>query len=56
MASLPVEIEHDPETGLVVASVPGVPGAHTQGATVEEARSNLAELVELLHEEGVLPA
>lgn len=55
MASLPVEIEHDPETGLLVASVPGVPGAHTQGTTVEEVRSNLAEVVELLREEDVLP-
>lgn len=55
MASLPIEIERDPETGLLVGSVPGVPGAHTQGATVEEVRSNLAEVVELLREEGVLP-
>lgn len=55
MASLPIEIERDPETGLLVGSVPGVPGAHTQGATVEEIRSNLAEVVDLLREEGVLP-
>lgn len=55
MASLPIEIEHDPETGSLVGSVPGVPGAHTQGATVEEVRSNLAEVVELLREEDVLP-
>ena len=43
-------VERDLETGLLVASVPGLPGAHTQGATFEEARENLKEVVKLLAE------
>ena len=29
-------IEKDPETGLYVAIVPGIPGAHTQAETLDE--------------------
>jgi predicted RNase H-like HicB family nuclease len=29
-------IEKDPETGLYVAIVPGIPGAHTQAETPDE--------------------
>lgn len=47
-------IERDLETGLLVGSVPGVAGAHTQGRTVEEVRDNLKEVLELLNEEGAL--
>ena len=47
-------IERDIETGLLVGSVPGLPGAHTQGATVEEVRENLAEVIALLRDEGAL--
>jgi predicted RNase H-like HicB family nuclease len=47
-------IERDLQTGLLVGSVPGVPGAHTQGVTVEEVRQNLAEVIALLREEGAL--
>jgi predicted RNase H-like HicB family nuclease len=47
-------IERDIETGLLVGSVPGLPGAHTQGATVEEVHQNLAEVIELLRDEGAL--
>ncbi len=45
-------IERDLGTGLLVGSVLGIPGAHTQGETVEEIKANLAELIELLREEG----
>jgi predicted RNase H-like HicB family nuclease len=41
-------IERDLATGLLVGSVPGIPGAHTQGETIEEVRANLAEVIELL--------
>jgi hypothetical protein len=41
-------IERDLVTGLLVGSVPGIPGAHTQGETIEEVRANLAEVIELL--------
>lgn len=44
-------IEKDPETGLYVAIVPGIPGAHTQAETLDELRRNLKEVVELCLEE-----
>lgn len=47
-------IERDLATGLLVGSVPGIPGAHTQGATIEEVRTNLAEVIELLRAENAL--
>ena len=47
-------IERDLETGLLVGSVPGIPGAHTQGETIEEVRTNLAEVIELLQSEDAL--
>jgi predicted RNase H-like HicB family nuclease len=48
-------VEFDPETDLYVAVVPGIPGAHTEGATLDELRENLKEVLELCQEEGVLP-
>jgi predicted RNase H-like HicB family nuclease len=44
-------IEKDPETGLYVAIVPGIPGAHTQAQTLDELKDNLKEVVELCLEE-----
>lgn len=44
-------IEKDSETGLYVAVVPGIPGAHTQAATLDELQKNLKEVVELCLEE-----
>jgi predicted RNase H-like HicB family nuclease len=44
-------IEFDQETNLYVGIVPGVPGAHTQGATIDELRHNLVEVLELCLEE-----
>jgi predicted RNase H-like HicB family nuclease len=44
-------IERDEETGLYVGVVPGIPGAHTQGATLDELQKNLKEVVELCLEE-----
>ena len=40
-------IEKDPETGLYVAVVPGIHGAHTQAETLDELYKNLKEVVEL---------
>ena len=40
-------IERDVETGLYVAVVPGIPGAHTQAETLDELNKNLKEVVEL---------
>lgn len=44
-------IEHDPATNLFVGTVPGIPGAHTQGATLDELHGNLKEVLELCLEE-----
>lgn len=44
-------IERDPETGLYVAVVPGIAGAHTQAETLDELQRNLKEVVELCLEE-----
>jgi len=44
-------IEKDPQTGLYVAVVPGIPGAHTQAETLDELQKNLKEVVELCLEE-----
>jgi predicted RNase H-like HicB family nuclease len=45
-------VERCPETGLYVGYVPGFPGAHSQGATLDELNRNLKEVVEMLLEEG----
>ena len=45
-------VEKCTDTGLFVGYVPGFPGAHTQGATLDELAVNLREVVELLLEEG----
>jgi len=52
MRSFTAVIEKDPTTGLFVGYVPGWPGAHSQGETVEELRENLREVVEMLLEDG----
>ncbi len=44
-------IEYDPDTRLYVGIVPGIPGAHTQGATLDELQRNLKEVLELCLEE-----
>jgi predicted RNase H-like HicB family nuclease len=44
-------VEFDPETSLYVAIVPGLPGAHTQAATLDELSTNLREVIALCLEE-----
>jgi predicted RNase H-like HicB family nuclease len=44
-------IEKDAETGLYVAIVPGIPGAHTQADTLDELQIRLKEVIELCMEE-----
>jgi predicted RNase H-like HicB family nuclease len=41
------------DTGLYVGYVPGFPGAHSQGETLEELRENLIEVIEMLLEDGI---
>ena len=45
-------VERDPETGCFVGYIPGWPGAHTQGADIEEVQRNLREVIEMLLEDG----
>jgi predicted RNase H-like HicB family nuclease len=47
-------VEKDKDTGLYVGYVPGLPGAHSQGETLDELRQNLQEVIEmLLEDEGL---
>lgn len=48
-------VERDPATGLYVGHVPGFPGAHSQGATLDELHGNLEEVVTMLLEDGEPP-
>ena len=52
MRTFSIVIERDPETRLYVGYVPGWPGAHSQGETVEELHDNLREVVQMLLEDG----
>jgi predicted RNase H-like HicB family nuclease len=45
-------VERDAETGLYVGYVPGFAGAHSQGATLDELRANLMEVITMLLEDG----
>ena len=44
-------VEFDSETKLYVATVPMLPGAHTQAATLDELNGNLREVIELCLEQ-----
>jgi predicted RNase H-like HicB family nuclease len=52
MRNFTAVIERDADTGLYVAWVPGFPGAHSQGETLDELRSNLQEVIEMLLQDG----
>ncbi|MFN9870638.1 MAG: type II toxin-antitoxin system HicB family antitoxin [Cyanobacteriota bacterium] len=52
MRTFSAVIERCPSTGLLVGYVPGFPGAHSQGETVEELQANLIEVIEMLLEDG----
>jgi predicted RNase H-like HicB family nuclease len=39
--------------GLYVGFVPGFPGAHSQGETLDELNTNLKAVIELLLEDGI---
>lgn len=47
MSTITVYIEYDPETKRYVGVVPGIPGAHSQGATLDELQANMKEVLEL---------
>lgn len=52
MKTFNIVVERDPDTGYFVGSVPGWPGAHSQGATLDELEKNLREVLEMLLEDG----
>ncbi len=45
-------IEQCRDTGLFVGYVPGFPGAHSQGETLDELNQNLFEVIKMLLEDG----
>ncbi len=45
-------VEKCPDTGLFVGYVPGFPGAHSQGETLEDLGENLREVIAMLLEDG----
>lgn len=47
-------IEKDADTGFYVGYVPGLPGAHSQGETLDELQHNLQEVIEMLIEDDLL--
>lgn len=52
MRTFNMVVERDPDTGLFVGSVPGWPGAHRQGRTMDELHRNLQEVIAMLLEDG----
>ena len=52
MRSFNFVVERDPDTKLFVGHVPGWPGAHSQGESLDELQSNLQEVVSMLLEDG----
>jgi len=45
-------IERCPDTHLYVGHVPGFPGAHSQGETLDELHANLREVIAMLLSDG----
>ncbi len=45
-------IERDPDTNLYAGYVPGFPGAHSQGANLDELHANLREVIAMLLDDG----
>jgi predicted RNase H-like HicB family nuclease len=52
MKSYTAVVERCADTGLFVGYVPGFPGAHSQGETLDELRENLREVIAMLLEDG----
>lgn len=51
MKTFTAYVEWDPDSQLYIGMVPGVPGAHTQAASLDELRDNLREVLQLCLEE-----
>jgi predicted RNase H-like HicB family nuclease len=55
MRTFTAVVERDPDTGMYVGYIPGFPGAHSQGESVDELKGNLREVIEMLLEDGDPP-
>ncbi len=51
MRTVTAYVEWDPVSRMYVGTVPGIPGARTQGATLDELQKNLKEVLALCLEE-----
>ncbi len=51
MRTFSAYVEWDPESKLYAGVIPGIRGAHSQGASLDELRVNLKEVLELCLEE-----
>ncbi len=52
MRSYTAVIERCADTNLYVGHVPGFPGAHSQGSTLDVLHANLREVIEMLLDDG----
>ena len=52
MRTFTAVVEKCPDTHIYVGYVPGFPGAHYQGGTLEELNNNLKEVIEMLLDEA----
>jgi predicted RNase H-like HicB family nuclease len=48
MKAFTAVIDRCADTGLYAGFVPGFPGAHSQGKTLDELQQNLREVIEML--------
>ena len=52
MRTFTAVVEKCPDTHLYAGYVPGFPGAHSQGATLDELNENLKEVIEMLFDDA----
>lgn len=52
MQNFTAVVERCADTGFFVGYVPGFPGAHSQGETLEELNDNLTEVITMILEDG----
>lgn len=55
MKTFTAVVERCSDTGSYVGYIPGFPGAHSQGETLEELNDNLKEVVAMILDDGVPP-
>lgn len=53
MQTFSAVVEKCSDTGLYMGYIPGFPGAHSQGETLDELNKNLKEVIELLLKDGL---